>query len=444
MGDADDDRRMRALLQSARAAASRGDRIESERLLWDAQRAGPTHPLIRNEAAMHLYRSGNVGGAHAGLEALAEAEPGYPEIWLNLAVIRKALNQTDAAVTAIDRALALDGRNLPALLEKGALQEQKGDTRAASVTYFAALQMIPPGADVPPPLRQPFERAKRAVETNNAELESFIETELAPLRARYGRDSLKRFDRCVDMLLRKRRVPRQQPTFLFFPELPAIEFYSRDPFPWLERLEAATSDIRAELETVLAERGAGSLEPYNAGPAGAAAPASRDDPRRWRSYPFWREGVAFPAHMEKCPRTMKAIDACPNWDAPGIGPNAMFSILEGKTRIPPHTGTANTRLVAHLPLIVPPECGFRVGGEERAWRPGEAFVFDDTIEHEAWNDSDEVRAILIVDVWSPLLSAAERELIRALAARVGKYYGTLQDEPAPVSTGDPSPPEKAA
>jgi aspartate beta-hydroxylase len=127
---------------------------------------------------------------------------------------------------------------------------------------------------------------------------------------------------------------------------------------------------------------------------------------------------------------MKAIAACPNWDAPMMGPNAMFSILEPHTRIPAHTGTANTRLVAHLPLIVPPGCGFRVGGEQREWQPGQAFVFDDSIEHEAWNDSGEVRAILIVDVWSPLLSAAERDLVRALSARLGKYYGGPKSEPA--------------
>jgi aspartate beta-hydroxylase len=94
----------------------------------------------------------------------------------------------------------------------------------------------------------------------------------------------------------------------------------------------------------------------------------------------------------------------------------------------------HTRLVAHLPLVVPPGCGFHVGGETREWRAGEAFVFDDTIEHEAWNNSDEMRAILIVDVWTPLISDAERELSRALSARVSKYYGKLENEPAPVRT----------
>jgi aspartate beta-hydroxylase len=77
-----------------------------------------------------------------------------------------------------------------------------------------------------------------------------------------------------------------------------------------------------------------------------------------------------------------------------------------------------------LPLIVPPGCGFRVGAERREWHPGKAFVFDDTMEHEAWNDSDTPRAVLILDVWSPLISAAERDLVRSLTVGVGEWYGT--------------------
>jgi len=101
----------------------------------------------------------------------------------------------------------------------------------------------------------------------------------------------------------------------------------------------------------------------------------------------------------------------------------MFSILRPRTRIPPHTGVANTRLVLHLPLIVPEECGFRVGGETRQWREGEAWVFDDTIEHEAWNNSDKPRAVLICDVWSPRISGEERELIGRLLAALDRLSG---------------------
>jgi aspartyl/asparaginyl beta-hydroxylase (cupin superfamily) len=76
---------------------------------------------------------------------------------------------------------------------------------------------------------------------------------------------------------------------------------------------------------------------------------------------------------------------------------------------------------------VPPNCSFRVGGETREWVPGRAWVFDDTIEHEAWNRSDAPRAILIFDIWNPFLSAAERDLIRAATDVVVTYYGSVPE-----------------
>ena len=64
----------------------------------------------------------------------------------------------------------------------------------------------------------------------------------------------------------------------------------------------------------------------------------------------------------------------------------------------------------------PAHRGFRVGATTREWNVGEAFVFDDTIEHEAWNRSDRLRAVLIFDVWNPYISEAERELLRRFFA----------------------------
>jgi aspartyl/asparaginyl beta-hydroxylase (cupin superfamily) len=92
----------------------------------------------------------------------------------------------------------------------------------------------------------------------------------------------------------------------------------------------------------------------------------------------------------------------------------MFSVLDARTRIPPHTGSTNVRLVVHLPLVLPGPARFRVGNVTREWKMGEAWVFDDTIEHEAVNDADSPRTILILDVWNPFLSEAERALVSAM------------------------------
>jgi aspartyl/asparaginyl beta-hydroxylase (cupin superfamily) len=269
--------------------------------------------------------------------------------------------------------------------------------------------------------------AREAVDANNRALETYIEDGLRDLRARHGGEKFARFDQCVDTLLQKRRIFRQQPTFMYFPELPAIEFHDRENFPWLDAIDDAADDIRGELVDVLSD-GMETLDPY-VRMSGDPTEQWRElnHSRRWGVYSLWREGTAFPEHIARCPKTAAALEHVPRWDVPRNGPTALFSILDAKSRIPAHTGPVNTRLVIHLPLIVPPGCGFRVGGQRREWVPGKAFVFDDSINHEAWNDSDMPRAVLIFDVWNPLITAAERDMVRALTERIGEYYGTFSN-----------------
>jgi aspartate beta-hydroxylase len=86
----------------------------------------------------------------------------------------------------------------------------------------------------------------------------------------------------------------------------------------------------------------------------------------------------------------------------------MFSVLRPHTHIPPHYGTINGRVIVHLPLIVPENCGaLRVAGETRSWVYGKCFAFDDSYAHEAWNHSDETRVVLLFDIWSPFLTEIE-------------------------------------
>jgi aspartyl/asparaginyl beta-hydroxylase (cupin superfamily) len=144
--------------------------------------------------------------------------------------------------------------------------------------------------------------------------------------------------------------------------------------------------------------------------------------RRWSAFFLWRDGVRVDAHADRCPRTAGLLARAPTADVRGYAPTAFFSILDRKSHIPPHCGVTNARLIVHLPLVVPPNCRFRVGSQTREWREGEAWVFDDTIEHEAWNDSEIPRAILIFDTWHPALNAGEREMIRTAVPAIKDYY----------------------
>src|SRR5262249_19630146 len=148
------------------------------------------------------------------------------------------------------------------------------------------------------------------------------------------------------------------------------------------------------------------------------------------AYFLINQGVEQPSHMARCPLTMQALKNAPLCHVGSRAPTVFFSILDAATHIPPHSGVTNTRVTVHLPLIVPADCGFRVGNETREWVPGKAWVFDDTIEHEAWNRSDAPRAILIFDIWNPFLSAAERDAVRAATEVVGNYYAKTPETAA--------------
>jgi len=412
------------LVELAAQALERGQMQDAERLFQQAQTVAPRHPLVLNERARRMLAAGNPAGALEALEHAVKESPSNASLWVNLAVALRALERDEAEMTALEKALALEPRNLRALLQKGSLLESRGKTRDAAAAYRIALHSIPPGVEPPATMQQVLRHAKEVVDANNRALEAFLEERLKDIRASHAGARFRRFDRCLGALLQKERIYRQQPSFMHFPELPAIEFHERGDFPWLASIEAATDDIRGELINLLAD-GPEILEPYVA--LGEAARMTKwkelNHSRRWGVYFLWREGTAIDEHIARCPRTVAALRSWPRWDVPGYGPTAVFSIVDAKTRIPAHNGVHNTRLTVHLPLIIPPGCGFRVGGERREWVPGEALIFDDSIEHEVWNDSDVPRAVLIFDIWSPYLSAAERDLVRSVIVGVGDYYG---------------------
>ena len=134
----------------------------------------------------------------------------------------------------------------------------------------------------------------------------------------------------------------------------------------------------------------------------------------WSACFLWEYGERNDAVCALCPETAAALAEVPQTHLPGKAPSAFFSILRPGAHIPAHTGVTNTRAIIHLPLVVPEGCRFRVGGETREWKEGEVFAFDDTIEHEAWNDSDEIRIVLIFDVWNPHLTAPEQRYLTKL------------------------------
>ncbi|HET7758035.1 MAG TPA: aspartyl/asparaginyl beta-hydroxylase domain-containing protein [Steroidobacteraceae bacterium] len=423
------------LVQAAKAATAAGRNAEADELLARAARLAPAHPAVLNELGLSMMRYGRAGEARGFFERATAADPRHPALWSNLASSLHALRLTAEEAQAVERALTLEPRHVPALLQKGALLEDRGETRQAARLYRDALALVPPDVTPPATLAAALERARDAVRRDDAALARAIEERLADIRDSHGGGEYRRMDRCIDLLTGRRNRYAPQPTFLYYPELPAVEFFERAQFPWLDAIEATTDAICSELTAVLSADPAG-LTPYVAYPDDAPLAQWRElnKSRRWSAYFLWNEGIPQGEHLARCPRTAEALKGAPLCDIAQHGPSAFFSILEPGTHIPPHTGVTNARVTVHLPLIVPRDCAFRVGSEIREWVPGKAWVFDDTIEHEAWNRSDTPRAILIFDIWNPYLSRAERDLVRGAIEVIGAYRadgGARHHEPTP-------------
>jgi len=420
---ANDEALIRGLIQQAEKAAAAGQRDESQRLLAQASGIAPEHPLVLNARAIALLQAGDAATARELLERAAARDSGSAALWMNLATALRALDLRDEEDHALQSVLTIEPRHLLALLHKADLLNRRGKPKAAATVYQQALQVLPPNARLPNALREPLQRAFDAVRDNDLALAAHLDQKLLDTRAGHAGAELDRAEHGLAALLGRRRIYHAQPTFLHIPKLPEHEFYAREEFPWLAEFEAATSEIRAECERALREDAAG-VVPYIAYPDGVPLDqwAELNRSRKWSAFFLWRDGLRIDAHADRCPRTAALLAKAPYADVPGYAPTAFFSILDRKSHIPPHTGVTNSRLIVHLPLVVPPQCRFRVGSQTREWETGKAWVFDDTIEHEAWNDSDVPRAILIFDTWNPGLTRGERELIRTAVPAIKDYY----------------------
>jgi len=371
-------------------------------------------------AGLAALARGDAKGARALFEQ-AITQPGAPpSCWIGLSRSCLALGESDAALEAVDHALSLDPRDIRALLLKADLYAGRRDERTASTFYAAALRQASALQSGPSDLISDIRRAKAAMDRYARNYEAHLRARIADSGFDAERSS-RRFAQSVDLVLGKKRVYLQQPSQYYFPELPQIQFYDRKDFAWAGAIEASTDDIRGELMDVLKDDSA--FTPYvetvpNRPPPDD--PSMADNPN-WGAYFLWKDGQPVAEHIARCPKTARAIEAAPLCRISNRAPSVLFSRLKPGTRIPPHVGYINARLICHLPLIVPEKCVFRVGNDARQWREGEMLLFDDTIEHEARNDSNKTRVVLIFDIWRPELSEEERRLVAATLEAIDSY-----------------------
>jgi len=382
----------------ARFAMDRGDAMRASRLLERARLQAPDEPQLAVNLGFAYAASGRPAAARTLLEQTVERAPAFAQAWLHLGQLRDAM----------------------------------GDARGADRAWFQAIKRAQSRGEwmdersTPPWLLQPVLQAMARVATGRRQL---FFAAFEALRQQHGPDALKRVDRALTGYLREwEAVPpdaRQRPKFFYFPDIPATPYL--DPYlqPWMQRLVDAYPAIRAEALAVMAQPE--QLRSFMTFKDGDRVQdyVSGDGPRpSWDAFFFYRHGKRYDENHLRCPQTsalLESIELCRIRDQ---APEVCFSVLTPGSHIMPHHGVTNTRVVVHLPLVVPANCALNiVGGDPHHWQEGVPMMFDDTFQHEAWNRSDSTRVILLMDCWNPHLTDVERLAVKQLVESISDFEG---------------------
>jgi beta-hydroxylase len=176
--------------------------------------------------------------------------------------------------------------------------------------------------------------------------------------------------------------------------IPTDPFLDNGLFDWVPRLEAATGEIRAELNAVM-------QRPEDIPSFHQISPDQEriSKGNNWKTFGFFVFGQPVEDNCARCPRTAALLQSLPGLQ------NAMFSILAPRYHIPPHKGPTRALVRCHLALQVPKDsqnCWIRVDDQIRTWEEGKVLLLDDTYEHEVRNDTDETRVVLFLDFDRPM------------------------------------------
>jgi aspartate beta-hydroxylase len=419
-------------LTEAQRLLREGRYAEAERACEAVLERSPDNVEALNVVALAAVRDGKPLRAVALLERATGIDKANPVSFHHLGRAQETLGNLPAAVASIAEALRLRPGFYLSRLLYASLLERSGEIERSEIQFARALRDAQSrqhwinAASTPVGLRPLVEHAVRTV---RAKRRAMLFRVAEMLAGRYGPHTMTRVEKCLRVYLGEEPAvfpdPRQQPGFLYFPDLPPSAYLDRSLLPCISPLESRMEAIREELQTLLpSEQGrervftAEDVERQNLrGTAGVPG---------WNGYYFYRHGARHDGNCARCPVTCAALDQLPLSRVREHAPEVLFSVFTAGTHLLPHRGVTNTRVVGHLPLIVPPDCALNVGGEIHVWQEGRVVVFDETYEHEAWNRSKETRVVLIFDLWNPYLTAAEQAAVTDVVAAIGDFREAIE------------------
>jgi aspartyl/asparaginyl beta-hydroxylase (cupin superfamily) len=337
-------------------------------------------------------------------------------------VTAPAVSETEA-----EQQIARDRFDISALVAKADHRFIASDHRSAAAFYaFAAKCAATRGV----PDQPTADKARRASLMRDWLAERFRHHIVSGLeRAGFPGDSWPpRFRTALEIMFGDRqRDPvyepfPQIPNVFFYPGLPNEDFADTSAFSWRPEFESRFRAMRDEAVALLADTADFSpyVEKIRERPQGDVH-GLLENPS-WSSLYLWTNGRPVEDNVARCPATFEAVrDLVPSVQIDGRAPAVFYSLLKPGAHIPPHTGMLNVRYICHLPLIVPPNCYLRVGERTMQWQEGKILAFDDTVEHEARNASDQDRLVLIFEIWKPHVTEVERLHVRKMLEIVDDY-----------------------
>jgi aspartyl/asparaginyl beta-hydroxylase (cupin superfamily)/Tfp pilus assembly protein PilF len=414
-----------ALMNEADRLAQQGQAISAAVRWQKVLELEADFPPALHNLALQAMQRGDIPVALDLLQRAVAAAPEFAMAHANLSRVHAALGDDEAALSAIDAAIKADPAAWGPRMEKARMLEAKGRQREAAASYGVALAYMPDAVKQAPEMQPLIEHAQKVTAENRALLREFLLGRLGGMMRTGSPRQLERFQHSLDVLTGRRDMALSRPLTLPFARLPSIPIFHREDFDWAPAVEAAFPDMLRELQSLIEQQD--EFVPYvqmpDDEPKGQFAPLQNN--LDWGAYYFWKSGKLIEEHARRCPRTVEALsEHAPMCIVPNRAPVTFFSALKPHTHIAAHHGATNSRLTVHMPLIIPPDCALRVGGETHVWKPGELVMFDDTILHEAWNRSDQLRVILIFDIWHPMLTKLERELVCETISGMLDYNGT--------------------
>ncbi|WP_374763611.1 aspartyl/asparaginyl beta-hydroxylase domain-containing protein [Yunchengibacter salinarum] len=408
----------------ARKALAEGQAAAAHQSLDRALSHNPSFAPALADAVDRAFNGGDHATGLDLLQRLAENGPDHAATWYRLAVVEEQVGTRQGAIRAYGRALRLDPKNALTRLYAGAYLHEGAAGQAAE--QRAGLALMSEARDLDPRFARPAEMPGVAEETRRraALADGLLRRHFTDLH-HAALDSLVAAGTSATALDRLRRAvwPQthdherygpvrfahadQRPHVFYIPDLAPITFAERRHMPWAETVEAASGAVKAEVTRALTTLERAGRPYLEAGMGLDESFAHLEGSLNWTALDLYRGGQPNPEVLDLLPETDAVLRRMPLVRRGDHPLEVFLSLLRPGQHIPPHYGLANSRLTVHLPLIVPERCRIRVGDRWRSWHEGEILAFDDSFDHEARNDSDRLRIVLIAEAWHPDLTDDE-------------------------------------